>query len=50
MVEVLDTEGHDIWPDVQRWAAEYGVPAVGFLALLQAESGLNRTIVLLGLT
>lgn len=40
-MSVLDTTGTDIGPLVQDTAAEYGIPAVGLLALLKAESGLN---------
>ncbi len=38
---MLDTTGYDIGPLVQSVAAEYGIPAVGLLALLKAESNLN---------
>ncbi|MCL5264153.1 MAG: lytic transglycosylase domain-containing protein [Chloroflexi bacterium] len=41
-MSVLDTEGVDIFPLVARAAEKYGIPVVGLLAMLKAESGLKR--------
>ena len=42
-MKVLDSTGYDVGPLVQDTAAEYGIPVVGLLALLKAESDLNPT-------
>ncbi|MDA8186858.1 MAG: transglycosylase SLT domain-containing protein [Dehalococcoidales bacterium] len=42
-MSALDAEDVDIFPLVSRAAEQRGIPIVGLLAMLKAESGLRRT-------